>query len=244
MSEEPAVHIINHQAIQRIADFCNGYLEADDEITNYLKSRHFTKETIARFNLGAWPRNSYAIRKHILDDCLREAKVLWNDRETGAEIVKFKQHRLIIPIYNADGKAIALMGRTILPNAKELGLAKYINTSFPKRNNLFGLNLARTAIRESNKVLVVEGNLDVVRAHQHDMKNVVAVCGSSLTPEQLILLARYTDRVFLGFDNDEAGDRAIEKAMMSGRKGIVLEPKRVPLRYKDLDEYLMERYKQ
>jgi DNA primase len=180
------------------------------------------------------------IRKAMGDSILKEARVLWNDKDSGDETVKFQHHRLVMPMYDANGRCVSIMGRTIYSSdkQKDLGLPKYINTGYHKRSHLFGLNLAKECIRATNKALVVEGNLDVIKAYQNSIFNVVCATGSNFTLEQMILLSRYTDNIYLGFDNDSAGDDATAKALLLSRNGVSLQEKRVPKKYKDLDEYL------
>jgi DNA primase len=231
-------------SLQVIADFCNKYLACDEEVSAYLAKRDISSDSIKQFHIGAWPKNPYVIKKHMGDHILREAKVAWNDRDNGEEIIKFQHHRLLMPMYDANNNIVAIMGRTLYDDSKQktLKIPKYVNTGYPKRLHLFGLNAAKDVIRQTNKALVVEGNLDVIKAHQNNMLNVVACTGSSLTYEQLILLTRYTNKIYLGFDNDNAGNIATERAMIfNSKSGVTLEEKRVPKKYKDLDEYLTNR---
>lgn len=231
------------EALQKIAEFCNKYLVCDEEAKAYLNKRDISLKSIENFNIGAWPKNSFVIRKNLGDSLLREARVLWDDNVSGEEVVKFKHHRIVMPMYDSNGKCVSIMGRTIYNSDKqtELGLAKYINTGYQKRKHLFGLNLAKDSIRQTNRVLVTEGNLDVIKAHQNSIFNVVCSTGSIFTLEQMILLSRYTDNIYLGFDNDAAGDVATTKALLMARSGIRLKEKRVPKEFKDLDEYLMSK---
>src|SRR5690606_23380949 len=94
---------------------------------------------------------------------------------------------------------------------------KYLNSPesevYHKRQVLFGLHLARKAIRDENKCFLVEGYTDVMMMHQHGIENVVATSGTALTPEQIRLIKRYTDTIHLLFDSDEAGIKATEKAI-------------------------------
>lgn len=121
--------------------------------------------------------------------------------------------RLIFPIWDAQERVVGFGGRLLLPipNAP-----KYLNSPetpvFSKSKILYGLHRARRAIQDTNKVVVVEGYLDVVQAHQAGFSNVVATLGTALTEEHVRLLHRYTKNVILSFDADEAGVRAALKA--------------------------------
>lgn len=234
------VQVSPSNSLQLVADFCKKYLACDEEVQSYLAKRDISLDSIEKFQIGAWPKNPYVAKKAIDLSFLREAKVIWDDRDTGEEVIKFQHHRLVMPMYDVNGNCVAIMGRTLHSSAKqkEMSIPKYINTGYQKRLHLFGLNMAKESIRSINKALVVEGNLDVIKAHQNNMMNVVCSTGSNLTLEQLILLSRYTNNIYLGFDNDLAGDTATTKALLLARNGINLQEKRVPKKYKDLDEYL------
>lgn len=115
--------------------------------------------------------------------------------------------RIMLPIHDASGRIVGFGGRTT-----DDSLPKYLNTPetnlFNKRNLLYGLHLARVAMRAEGYVVVVEGYLDVIAAHQHGIKNVVATLGTALTRDQVKLLQRYTDEIIIAYDADAAGQRA------------------------------------
>lgn len=109
---------------------------------------------------------------------------------------------------------IAFSGRTLDENAKE---AKYINSPetaiYHKRETLFGINLARESIKKENNVYLVEGEFDIITPYSHGFNNFVAIKGSALTSEQLMLLKRYTDRITLFLDADTAGEEAVKRGI-------------------------------
>lgn len=203
---------------------------------DYLRGRGILDEYANRFNLGAWPADINDLLRYIKPTYLFENKYAWN--EDGYIHTKFDKNNFIIPIYDAYGNPIAIQGRCI-GDHEELGVPKYINTRYNKRDHLYGLNIAKPYIRNKNKVLIVEGIIDVVKAHQNGINNCVAVLGTALTKEHMVLLARYTDKIYLCFDNDEAGDKATERAIELSKsfRDLKVYSKRPPKGFKDLDEY-------
>jgi len=229
--------------LDKVINFCHENLAYEKSVKDYLRGRFISDEMISQYRLGAWPRNIYSLLQVIPAKELKEAHLLWEDHETNREVGKFRNHRLILPIYDVYGTAIGIMGRCIEDNWKERGISKYENTRYSKRSHLFGLNLVKENIRKDNKVLITEGTLDVIKARQHGIDHVVAVLGASLTKQHVILLSRYTDQIFLCFDNDPAGDLAIKRATKKLiRPNINIIEKRVPKTYKDLDQYLDCKY--
>src|SRR3989344_2957272 len=123
--------------------------------------------------------------------------------------------RIIFPIKDAKGQTLGYSAR-LIGESKE---AKYINSPdtpiFNKGSVLFGLDIARGAIRDKNQAVLVEGEFDVISANQAGIENVVASKGTALTDKQVVLLSRYCDNVILAFDTDLAGD-------LAARRGIEL----------------------
>jgi DNA primase len=119
--------------------------------------------------------------------------------------------RLMFPIANAAGKIVAFGGR-VLDNA----LPKYLNSSetplFHKRSTLYGLHQAKESIRKADRVVVVEGYLDVIALAQHELSYAVATLGTALTVDHIRLLSRYTKNVIALFDGDDAGQKAAARS--------------------------------
>ena len=145
--------------------------------------------------------------------------------------------RMMFPIIDTRGNVIAFGGRTV---KKDADTAKYLNSPetliFNKRKNLFGLNLAKKT--KQDHLILVEGNIDVVALHQYGFDNAIASLGTSLTEEQAVLMSRYTEKVVLIYDGDEAGQRATQRAIpILEKAGIAV--KVLKLRdAKDPDEFL------
>lgn len=231
------------EVLSKVIDFCHQTVAEDREVYSYLRnSRKLTDDTIAKFKLGAFPKNPLILTKWLkgIDAWdLVLAGVL--QHQDGKNYSKFSYNRVIIPIYDAYGRPIAITGRTLLDKdeCKSLRVNKYDGTKFSKGSCLFGLNVVKKDIRKNNAVLVVEGNFDVISAYQSGIKGVVGAGGSWLTKKQIRILSRYTNRIFLCLDNDEAGRMATERTLARPPpKGVSLYKKDLSEKYKDLDEYL------
>ncbi|OGG00571.1 DNA primase [Candidatus Gottesmanbacteria bacterium RIFCSPHIGHO2_02_FULL_39_14] len=196
---------------------------------DYLKSRNIKKEIIENFQLGYAPESWDSLHKYIAKKGysppdLEEAGLLiksdqgkYYDRFRGRLIFTLKDHR---------GKIIGFSGRK-LPSLSSTDTdtdAKYINTPetaiYIKGNVLYGLDSTREFIKKANNAIVVEGEFDFLASYQNGITNVVAIKGSALTENQVLLLKRYAETVSLALDSDIAGNvaaiRGIEIAENAG----------------------------
>lgn len=149
-----------------------------------------------------------------------------------------KMHgRITIPIADSSGNIIAISGRAIYP----VNEAKYMHYVFPTSKILFGLWMNRKNIFDLNTVVFVEGQLDVITSWQSGMKCTVSCFGAHFTEYQLALAARYTNKVYILFDDDEAGKTgakaSISKISHNNIVKVVLSDSSL-LQGKDLDEYI------
>ncbi len=197
------------------AKFYYSYMMSDKGkagLDYYLK-RGLSMNTIKRFGLGYAPDEWDALIKH-----LKEKKYKISDM-VDAGVVKvgkknnyydYFRNRVITPIIDVRGNVIAFGGR-VLDDSKP----KYINTSdtlvYKKTNELFALNLAKENCADT--LILCEGYMDVISMHQAGFTNSVAGCGTALTNEQVRLISRYTKEVILAYDADEAGQKALNKAI-------------------------------
>jgi len=121
------------------------------------------------------------------------------------------RNRLVIPICNKSGKVLGFTGRTMDKDSN----VKWLNTAetliFKKGEELLGLNVARRAIVQSDRAYLVEGGFDLKRLHEIGTDNTIAPCGTALTVEQILLLKRYTNKVTLVYDGDNAGLKAMRR---------------------------------
>jgi DNA primase len=198
----------------------------------YLAGRGINAETVERFQLGyaldAWEglKSHLAGRGYTQDD-LVAAGLLVKKEETGSTYDRFR-NRLIIPIRDVQGRVIAFGARALNPN----DVPKYLNSPqtplFDKGETLFGLDMAKKAIRDADQAVIVEGYMDVLSAHQHGNANVVAGMGTALTEAQLKLLKRFTKSFVLALDADTAGDTATLRGINLAREALDRQAVPVP----------------
>jgi DNA primase len=199
---------------------------------DYLAGRGINAETIERFQLGyaldAWEGlKSHLTGRGYTQDDLVAAGLLVKKEETGSTYDRFR-NRLIIPIRDAQGRVIAFGARALNPN----DIPKYLNSPqtplFDKGETLFGLDMAKKAIRDADRAVIVEGYMDVLSAHQHGNANVVAGMGTALTEAQLKLLKRFTKSFVLALDADTAGDTATLRGINLAREALDRQAVPVP----------------
>lgn len=192
----------------------------------YLRGRGLNDAVIRKFGLGAAPDRWDALLKHLTSlgytpeelqlanlVVLREAEVPEGGGPARpARAYDVFRNRVMFPVINQYGNVIAFSGRIL----EKGGERKYLNTSdtpvFNKRKNVFGANLLRKE-RHLDRVILVEGNLDVVSLTQFGIPGVCATLGTALTPEQAQLLRRFAPVVHLAYDGDSAGRHAILKGL-------------------------------
>lgn len=178
-----------------------------------IKSRGIDQDAIIDWQIGYAPGNLIS-DKVVKNATLAQAKELGLVRTKDGRNYDFFFNRLIFPIHNRSGRVIGFSGRSSNdPEDQKYG--KYVNSPDSKTYNkstvLFGLHLAARHIGKLRKVILVEGNVDVIALHQIDVNNVVATCGTALTEIQAKMLARLADEIILFRDGDAAGIRALHK---------------------------------
>jgi DNA primase len=181
---------------------------------DYIKKRGIDEPMIRRFMLGFAPPYGSGLLEIIkkerlsLKNALRLGLI--GQREGNRFHEKFFA-RLMFPIVNAGGKVIGFGGRVL-----DQGVPKYLNSSdtplFRKGSTLYGLFQAKEGIRKSDRVVVVEGYLDVIALHQYGIDDAVATLGTALTVEHVRALSRYTKNIVAFFDGDDAGSRAAARS--------------------------------
>ncbi len=193
-------------------------LKDSAEAREYINKRGVSEEVAEVFSLGYAPPGGDRLIGYLRSRGLQEhilTKVgLARTTQQGRLIDMFRQ-RLMFPIFNPKAEVVGFGGRTL--SEEQLG-PKYLNTPetmlFKKSQELFGLYQARDGIKQKGYVIVTEGYLDVISAYQAGIKNVVAPLGTALTEQQARVLKRYTDKVLLVFDSDEAGVKASMRAAL------------------------------
>ena len=179
---------------------------------SYFRERKFSDETIRKFGLGYAASRGNELHKDALMHGYKAEYLIDSglcvQRENGDLADRFFD-RVMFPIHSLSGRVIAFGGRTL---RSDKTVAKYVNSPetdiYVKRNNLYGLFQAKSAIAKEGKCILVEGYADVISMHQAGIENVVASSGTSLTVEQIRLIKRFTDKITVIYDGDEAGIKA------------------------------------
>ena len=194
-----------------------GYGVQGKKAKEYLLSRTINEESIKERRLGWAPDTwqglfDFLISRGYNKEDIEKAGIALKS-EKGKYYDRFRG-RVMFPIFDSQYQVIGFGGRTL---KKEKDIAKYLNISntllYDKGKVLYGLDKAKVGIRKEDFVILVEGYVDVVLAHQMGLTNVVSTSGTALTPTQLNILKRYTDNLFLAFDMDFAGDAATKRAI-------------------------------
>ena len=182
----------------------------------YLMDRGLRDEVIGRFLLGYAPRDGRALTRHLSssgfdDDVLEKSGLVLRDA-TGARHFDRFRGRIIFPIANESGKAIAFGGRAMGDEQP-----KYLNSPetpiYTKSRVLYHLDRGGKAIRKQDYAILVEGYMDCIAVDSCGIENVVASCGTSLTDAHVRLLSRYSRRVVVNYDPDSAGVAATERSL-------------------------------
>jgi DNA primase len=206
-----SLFIINNFAQQFFSRTLFETEEGQDIGLSYLKERGFREDTIQKFQLGYSPEQRDAFTKEAIarqfntDLLLRTGLVVFRNEQ----LMDNYRGRVIFPIHNQSGKVLGFGARILKTNDKA---PKYINTPeneiYVKSKILYGAYQARQAIDKADECLLVEGYTDVVSLHQAGIENVVASGGTSLTPDQLRLVKKYTNNLTIIYDGDAAGVKA------------------------------------
>ena len=206
-----SLYIINKFAQQFFSEALFSSEEGINAGLGYLKERGFREEIIKKFELGYNPeaRDSFsnaAVKMQFNKDLLQKSGLVVA-RDNGLQ--DNYRGRIIFPIHNQSGKVCGFGARLIRKNDKA---PKYINTPendiYVKSKILYGSWFARQAIDKADECLLVEGYTDVISLHQAGIENVVASGGTSLTPDQLRLIKKYTSNLTILYDGDAAGIKA------------------------------------
>ena len=182
---------------------------------DYLIGRGLNLNSIKHFGLGAAPDNWDMLLKHLkglgyTENDMLQANVI--SRSSSGRCYDRFRRRVMFPIINLRGNVIAFSGRK---DPKDDKAAKFVNTAdtlvYKKGQNLFGINFAKSDCAE--RIILVEGNMDVVSMHQAGFTNTVGSLGTALSVEQAKLLSRYTKEIVVTLDSDEAGQKAVMAAL-------------------------------
>lgn len=200
----------------------------------YLSERGVSDEMIQRFELGFAPDSWDLLSEYLNKKGFSESEIFNSGmtvkKDNGGYYDRFRG-RIMFPINSIAGKTLGFSSR-VMPGADESS-AKYINTPetsvYNKGRVLYGLDKAKTFIRQQNECLMVEGNMDVIASHQALVQNVVATSGTALTLDQIRIIKRYTDNIVFSFDMDAAGVKAAGRAIdLALEEGMTVSIVQVP----------------
>jgi DNA primase len=203
-----------YDILDSAASYYQKQLKSSPEAVEYLKERGISGEMAQYFNIGFAPSGWHNLGKHLGTDGkrmdqLKRAGMLSQGKS--GEYDKFR-HRIMFPIHDRRGRVIGFGGRALDDDGP-----KYLNSPetelFHKGRELYGLYLARKSQAKLNRILVVEGYMDVVALAQFGFRNCVATLGTATTGDQAELLFRAADEVIYCFDGDSAGRKAAWRAL-------------------------------
>lgn len=212
-------------------------------IRNYLDSR-LNEEYQEKYNIGYFSDTLFDL------EIVKELELVYDRTyyDFGNVYKKkecfFEYHRMIIPFYDQYGEIVSLVGRSLL-SAEErvkLNIPKYKNTKFKKSRYLFGLNFAKEEIVKENCVYVVEGQFDQIAGYSNNLRNIVAVGSANISDYQFSVLKRYSNNIIFVPDNDEAGEKSVERINKRYKDYGNVKFVKLPFGYKDLDEFLKDNF--
>jgi DNA primase len=235
------------EVLEAAMDFYRSELKKSPRAVEYLKGRGLTGEIAARFRIGYapddWQGLKAAFPAYEHQSLVDAGLVIANE---GKRYDRFRD-RIMFPIFNARGAVIGFGGRVMKPE----DTPKYLNSPetpvFEKGREVYGLVQARDALRESGRVLVVEGYMDVVALAQFGVSYAVATLGTATTPVHVSKLLRLTDELVFSYDGDSAGRKAAWRAL---EVSLPLATDAKPIRFlflppeHDPDSYIREHGKE
>jgi DNA primase len=195
-----------------------------EKVKNYLLKRGIKESSIKKWRLGYAPKKWDSLLKFLVsrgfqpEEIEKAGLIIRKENYSSSNTLeayydRFRS-RIIFPIFDLSSRVVGFGGR-IIPTSKDV--AKYINTPntllYNKSQILYGLNFAKSKIREKKECILVEGYTDLILAHQEGFENSVALSGTSLNPQQLQILKRYTSNLLTAFDMDIAGDMATKRGI-------------------------------
>ena len=224
------------KALEAATEYFETNLAQNNVAKDYLSSRGLNDETISMFRVGVALDSWDGLLNHLKKKGHREEVLVKaglcsvSTKNSNRTYDRFR-NRIMFPISDATGRVVGFTGRVMPPAKAEAGGAenlaqeqggKYVNSPetslFNKSKILYGLHHAKQSIKEADKAILVEGQLDVLMAYQAGTKNVVAASGTALSSDQLRLLSRFTETLVLILDGDEAGfkasNRSVKAALM------------------------------
>lgn len=216
-SEKPSKLATYREIMNTAAKFYEVNFRKSPEIVEYLLSRGLTKETMVAWRIGYAPKgwsnaSDFLKKKFSAQDIMAVGLGIQGDRG----IYDRFRERIMFPISDSQGRVVAFAGR-VVPGTEEASkpVGKYINSPdtelYHKSNVLYGFDKAKSFIHADGFAILVEGQMDIVMAHQSGTKNTVAISGTAATDEHMRMLGRFTEEIAIALDADAAGLAAAQK---------------------------------
>ena len=210
------------EALALATKYYQACLVRDKSVCEYVfYKRNLNRQTVAEFKIGYAPASGKALL-----EVLKKRGFTEQELDSAGLLNQYKsdlfRNRMVVPFIDTTGNVIGFTARVL-----DKSEPKYLNTPetilFNKSRFIFGLHNAKEAIRRSNYVVIVEGNMDVISSHQAGVKEAVATSGTAMTEQHLKALSNLTSDIRLAYDGDTAGVKATERAiMLAGDLGIEL----------------------
>ena len=217
--------------------------DGKEGLSYLVEKRGLSYKTIKSFGIGVAPNHWTALTNHMLSLGYSREELLAASliSQKNGRCFDFFVNRVIFPIFDLRGNVIAFSGRTLDLDAKGM---KYLNSKgtpvYEKSRTLFALNFAKNHSVKSGRLILCEGNLDVITLHQSGFCEAVATCGTAITPEHARLMSSYCSEVLIAYDGDSAGQKATSQAIAilqsAGLKSRVISLSGSSA--KDVDEYI------
>ncbi|HVU06821.1 MAG TPA: DNA primase [Candidatus Paceibacterota bacterium] len=214
---------ILYDILEKAAAWFEERLVAEPHAKEYALGRGLTQKTIDSFRIGYAPNDWRQLRSYLKgkgykdEDVAAVGLIKKTDKPGGDPFYDVFRGRIMFPIADSSGRAVAFSGRIVVDDGKS---PKYLNSPetalYSKSKTLYGLDKAKTAIRERGYSIVVEGQMDLVMSHQGGFANTVASSGTAFTDDDgadsaFGLLTRLSDNIVLAFDSDSAGQKAVKR---------------------------------
>lgn len=239
-------------ALALAGEFYQKQLAANNQLAEaakkyLLQERQLSEAIIETWKIGWAPNDWQMLSDFLKRQSYKESELLLAglnaQAATSQRFYDRFRGRIMFPWHDVNGNLLGFSAR-VLPQLDDGKAGKYINSPqnqiYDKGRQLFGLWQAKIAIKEAGAVVIVEGQMDCIMAHQQGFHNVIATSGTALTEDHLKLLKRYTENLILAFDMDQAGVLAADRAIaLASQFGVNVRVLRLP-EGKDPDEFLRQ----
>jgi DNA primase len=216
--------------------------------TDFLEKRKLSAETVEKWQIGYAPRNNVLLKYldslpgadgELARNVALEIKIVRHNEERNS-FYDFFRDRVMFPIHDHGGQVRGYSGRAVLPEQQQKYMNSFESFVFDKGSILFGFFFAKTPIRQADRAILVEGNIDVITMHQFGFTETIGTMGTALSDASVRLLSNLTKHVYLGLDSDAAGKKAMQRINADFLplgilpRYLTFEP------HKDPDEFLLK----